>query len=328
MFPPSYRNVKIILCCIDINTRYAYAYAFSKKEQTLLYIKQFIEDAEKDKRKIEFMQMDKGSEFTNSKVKVILDDIDHRFVNTGDKAAQSIVERFNGTLRRLINNYVSANNNNNWVDVFDDLLYNYNHRFNRGLGGIPVEATYETSRAKQEEQYKRAKKDFNKFKVGDNVRLLKNKDIFDKGRQTWTEKVYKIDGIKGNKFQIDDKLYRHYEIQKVVNSQDAPNDFDVNAKEDKRNKRIIRALNKEGILDGQTPVEIVRRSSRIKTVWDASLIGRRVKRDIRGKIYEGVIIEYDKEGPYHFKVKFDEVPKGRADAMEYMSKPELLKYMI
>ena len=111
------------------------------------------------------------------------------------------------------------------------------------------------------------------------------------------------------------------------NSQDAPNDFDVNAKVDKRNKRIIRALNKEGILDGRTPVEIVTRSNRVKTVWDASLIGRRVERDIRGKKYIGIIVEYDKEGPYHFKIKFDEVPKGRTDAFEYMSVKELKIYL-
>lgn len=320
MFPPAYKGVKIILCCIDINTRYAYAYCFRTKEQTHEYIKQFLVDAEKDKREVNYIQMDRGSEFTNNKVSDILGEIEHRFVIKGDKAAQAIVERFNGTLRRLISNYISANNDNDWVKVFDDLLYNYNHRYHTGIEGTPAEATYESSLARQVKQYKRAKKDFNRFSVGDSVRTLKNKNLFDKGRQTWSDKVYKIVGIKGHKFILDDdNLYRHYEVQKVGReAKDAKDDYEKQAIADKKAKKIIRALNKEGILDGVNQVELRTRSKREKTVWDASLVGRRVKKGKR----EGKITKYDDEGPYHYFVEFD-----NGDS-EFMNRKELILYMI
>ena len=330
MFPPKFKGIGVILCCINISTRYLYAYCFKTKDKTYEYIEKFLQDTKRDKREVSFIQMDRGSEFTNNKVKELFENIDYRYVNVADKRAQGIVERVNGTIRRLINNYISSNNNNDWVSVFDDLIYNYNHRFHRGLGDIPANADELTLMKNQVERYKLAKKDFDKFKVGNSVRVSKNKDIFDKGRKTWSDNVYKIVGIEGNKFLLDnDELYRHYELQKVVvESKNTKDDYDKIAKQDKRNNKIIRALKKEGILDGVDHVIIRRKSQRIKTTFDETLVGRRVKRSIHGKSYEGTIIEYDKEGPYHFRVKFDVVPKGRNDVYEFMSIKEIKLYLI
>ena len=163
MFPPKYKGVGIILCCIDISTRYLYAYCYKNKDQTYDYIKQFLEDLKRDNVKVTYIQMDRGSEFTNNNVKDLLKDIKFRYVNVGDKTAQGKVERVNETIRRLLNNYISSNNTNDWVSVFDDLIYNYNHRYNRGLGGIPAKANYKTSLDKDVKKYKLAQADFDKL---------------------------------------------------------------------------------------------------------------------------------------------------------------------
>ena len=323
MFVDAYKGVGTILCCINVNTRYAYSYSFKSKSDTYMYIEQFIEDAKKDDRKIAYVQSDRGSEFNNAKVKSIFDkhNIPLSFVNTADHTAQGMVERFNQSLRRLITLYISSNNNNDWVSALPDLMYNYNHRINRNLGTTPIEANEQTDLFRKFKQYRLAKADFDKLQVGDEVRILKNKEVFDKGRNEWSTKTYKIDKIDGIYFDVDGKEYKYYKLQKVVGNS-IPDNFENVIKEQKKVKKITKALNKEGILHNgdvvqfQTKTRSGNPNNAIK--WDASLIGRKVKKGKR----EGEITKYDEEGMYKWFVEF-----SNGDS-EYMSKNELLKYLV
>ena len=136
MFPDEYNGYNGILCIINVITRVAYCYALKNKTQEEVYDKfiQFFRDL--NGLPIEHLQTDNGKEFTNKKLRALLnsENIDFYTVDPGDHFSQGIVERFNETLRRLITIYESAYKTRDWVSVLPDLVYNYNHRYHTSLG--------------------------------------------------------------------------------------------------------------------------------------------------------------------------------------------------
>lgn len=308
MFLPSYKGIGICLCCINVNTRYAYVYAMRNKAETLKYIEEFVKQADFEGRPVIFLQTDNGSEFVNSKAKQFYSENEIKFnaVAPGDHAGQGKVERFNQTFRRLVNLYISSNNTNDWVQVLDDLLYNYNHRYHRSLGCSPIEANEKTEIVAQMKQYMAAKIAFDKYKIGDKVRILKNKDVFDKGRQNWGTKIYKIDDIRGHLLSVNDKWLKSYQLQIIKNGADAADDFEVVAKQDKKEKKIVRALRKEGIIRNDDVLHIERRK-REKKVDD--YIGRKYRRKYGKKYYVGKVIEFEGDGDWI--VEYDEEIKDK-----------------
>jgi hypothetical protein len=254
---PPYRGTGIILCCVNVNNRYAYCYAMKSKKQTTEYLEKFLEDAKKERRPVKFIQSDKGSEFLNSKVNKLFNtyNIKHETVNVGDHAGQAIVERFNGTLRRLIILYISSNNNNNWVDVLHDLVENYNTRFHSSLKTSPINADETLAAAQKYDKYLLAKRDFDKIKINDKVRVLKEKDVFDKGKKQWSTTVYSVEGKQNSLIKLDNGLYyKHYQLQ-IVNGDNTDDEFEKHIVKQKKQMKIVRALNKEGIIsDGSTVI--------------------------------------------------------------------------
>ena len=248
MLPPSYNKIGLILSCINVNTRYAYAYAFSRKTQTLEHLEEWLRDAKKDKQNISYVQSDLGSEFNNRDVKQLFinNGIDFFMVQVADHSGQGKVERFNETLRRLINNYCTSNDTSDWVSVLDDLVYNYNHRYNRAIGCAPIEADEQTGLIVNMVKYKLAQNQFITYKVGAHVRILIDKNIFDKGRKQWTKEVYVIQKIEGHMIKVNDQWYKNYELL-LVNGSDIPNKFEEDLKANKKEKKIVRTLNKEGV---------------------------------------------------------------------------------
>ena len=293
-FKPPWKGIENILCCVNVNTRYAYCYCFKNKSDTYIYVKKFLEDAKKDERPVNFIQSDNGTEFLNKKVSPIIKQfgVEHETVNPADHTGQGIVERFNGTLRRLIILYINSNDNNNWVSVFDDLVYNYNHRYHSSLGTSPINMNELIAVNMKREQWEKAQKDYDKIKIGDQVRLLKNRDIFDKGRLLWSTKVYNVIGKEGHLVQLNDgNYYTHYQVQVIKGGGDAGEEHEKAQKQYKKEKKIIRALAKEGILETGDRVEIKPRGKREKKVED--YIGRTYRRKYGRKYYEGRVIEYE-----------------------------------
>jgi flagellar biosynthesis chaperone FliJ len=61
----------------------------------------------------------------------------HITVDVGNHKRQGIVERFNRTIALLISRYQESRNTNRFIDVLDDLVYNYNHTMNRAINNTP-----------------------------------------------------------------------------------------------------------------------------------------------------------------------------------------------
>ena len=141
---------------------------------------------------------DEGLEFYNSNVKELLDKygIHHYSIKTKMKA--SVVERFNRTLRQKLEKYFVKNKTKCWVDVLQQFIDNYNNTPHRSIGMAPSKV----SDSNADQVFKELFPDIEleskpRLKVGDTVRILKEKTIFEKGyKQSWSDELYKIRDVK------------------------------------------------------------------------------------------------------------------------------------
>ena len=141
---------------------------------------------------------DEGLEYYNTKVKNLLNSyaIHHYSIKTKMKAC--MVERFNRTLKNRIEKYFYANNTKNWIDVLDQFISNYNQTYHRSIGMSPDRVTDKNAN----EVFKRLYPNLNlkvapRLSVGDKVRILKEKTIFEKGySRSWSNEIYKISAVK------------------------------------------------------------------------------------------------------------------------------------
>ena len=243
-----------ILSVIDINSKYAYAYLLKSKSapDVAAAMAKFLRDC-KTRSECHFLQTDNGNEFLNSAVNKVLADVAHSTVDVGDHRGQSVVERFNQTLRRLITLYTDATDLD-WKKVLSALVENYNHRKQLGIGMKPADADDLTGFAKKGLQYDAAKAQFDKIKVGDTVRKLLNRDTFDKGRQRWSKQEYEIVGVDHNRFLLNDgSKLRHYELQVIPKDtvKTVRRDVDEERKALKKLGKQKRAQKKSGVAENK-----------------------------------------------------------------------------
>ena len=114
-----------------------------------------------------------------------------------------IINRFHRTIKDILAHYISDENELNWVDVIDDIIYNYNnHSVNRGIGieSYKVNNAIEVDiiNQKREETEKIRKQEKEVFKIGDFVRVLRKKKQFE---DKLLNKYHDIINIGGSKRQ-------------------------------------------------------------------------------------------------------------------------------
>ena len=104
-----------------------------------------------------------------------------------------LLERFIRKLKNKIFKHLTAVSKNVYFDVLDDIVNKYNNTVQRTIKMKPIDVTSDS--------YAEYNEDFNKkdpkFKVGDNVRISKYKNIFAKGyTPNWSEEVFVVSKIK------------------------------------------------------------------------------------------------------------------------------------
>jgi len=108
----------------------------------------------------------------------------------------SVAERWNCTMKEKMFKYFTANNTNKYTDVLDDFVERYNNTSHSSIKMTPVEASNKENEVRV---YRNLYQEFQrrplrvKFKIGDKVRILKKKGLFEKGfTPTWTEEVFTV----------------------------------------------------------------------------------------------------------------------------------------
>ena len=250
----SNNNVKYLLICIDVHSRFTYVVPMKNKFADT--INEAIEPILKS-TKCKYIESDNGTEFKNNHFKDLLKkyNVDIIYVDVGNNHALGTVDRVCGTIRSLINKYLTANETTRYIDALHDLVYNYNHSFHKGIEGIP--ASYDENKIKLINMNKQqeARKEEIKFEINDNVRYVINRVGFSKGTlPKWSSKVHKIIEVSPHSYMLDNnKWYKYYELLSaetvqslnVINTRSKTN---IPTREQlKKATTIKRRLNKEHI---------------------------------------------------------------------------------
>ena len=183
---------KWLLCGIDVFTRKAYCEPMKNKTiPSVISAFQII----LEKAKPEIINCDKGSEFISHQFKKLANDnhIIVKYVQSEEHNKLGIIDRFVRTLRGLINRYSTMYNKTKYINVLPKLINNYNSSYHSGIKGIPNKVDCKRLTNQNQEKYNNARKEEVIFKIGDQVRHVLNRKLFEKGSNpTFSKTIYTI----------------------------------------------------------------------------------------------------------------------------------------
>ena len=245
------RNYRYLLVCIDVFSRLAFVVPMRNKttEMVVECFKEII-----DKVSPSIINCDNGSEFTSHAFKELINrrGIIINYVNVSDHHKLGTVDRFVRTLREKLNKYMSMYNTTKYIDVLPKIVNNYNTAYHSGIKKAPNEVKDEDEEEIEltRRKYIKAKKEEQKFNIGDKVRHILNKKQFDKGTLAqFSKMVHKIISQTEHTYTLDNgNMYKYYELQKVDNVHTIPNtNIEPTREQLKKKNTIKRKLNNEGI---------------------------------------------------------------------------------
>lgn len=190
-----------ILVVVDVLSRYVWARPLRRKTQREV-INAF-KDIFSEGRIPKKIQTDQGGEFTgNTVTKFFHNHGVHPFIVSSDMKA-ALAERFHRTLRMLMKRYFDSHHTLRWVDVLQDLIYNYNHKVHSTIKMAPADVNDEESEKKAYQALldydakKKIRKGKPKYKVGDIVRISRVKGAFEKeDTNNFTEELFEVVKVK------------------------------------------------------------------------------------------------------------------------------------
>ena len=324
---------RFLLNVIDIHSRYAWSVPIrNKKGETVVQaFKQHVDikRSPKGKVKLEHIHTDEGTEFLNRHFQKMLNDfgVRHTYSREGEYAKNSIVERFNRTLRDKMQKQRGTFKIGD--ERFRQIVKNYNNKIHRTIKAAPVEVW--NKRKKNTQHYRDM---LYGFKKGDRVRLLFKKKLFEKGTYGWTDEVYKISSIvkqrhyvkdsKGNQKRDKQGKKQYYMGYQLMRVDAVERDPSVSAAEQKKasrkeekargKKKLERKLKKEG-LDAtpalrkkskriKAPAQVAAKKKTIKlnkkqTFLAGKVVGKKI--EIKYKMDDGTTRWYEGEITSHSK---------------------------
>ena len=128
------------------------------------------------------------------------------------------MERFNRTIKLMIEKYLTSMNTNRWIDNLDDFVENYNSSYHSSIRTIPerleIFDEVELIRESIAHNNKISNSDIQK---GDFVRLLNKRGAFEKEGQRFTCKIYLVEEVGLNSVRVQGKenKFNFIEVLKV-----------------------------------------------------------------------------------------------------------------
>lgn len=187
------RHFKYILVVIDCFSKFVWAKPIKNKSGPEV-TKAMDVIFKESKRTCNNLNTDQGTEFYNVHFKALMKkhNVNHYSTYTVKKAA--IVERVIRTLKERLYKYFSLNGSYRWIDVLEDIVKEYNNRCHRTIGMKPIDVNKANEKQILNSTYSHIKlAPPHRYKVGDIVRVSKNKHVFSKGyTPNWTSELFKI----------------------------------------------------------------------------------------------------------------------------------------
>jgi Integrase core domain/Chromo (CHRromatin Organisation MOdifier) domain len=197
-------GVKYLLTVIDCFTRFAFIRTLTDKNSNSV-LRAFQNIIDKLDIKPLTVVCDRGNEFVNKNFINYCKQNGIKLIQPKSNVHAAYVERFNRTIQNLIFKFMTENNTNRYVDHLEDILHTYNSRFHRMINMSPIEAENNSDAALHINnlislrESKIQKKEPN-LKVGDLVRIFKQKEKFTRGYQPQSQvELFRIRGISSNK---------------------------------------------------------------------------------------------------------------------------------
>ena len=193
------RQHKYILVVIDVFSKYVWAVAVKNKSakdvtEAMHTILKKIQPKPKN------IHTDLGKEFYNSLFGELMKKYSINHYSTFSVKKASIVERVNRTLKSAMWKVFSYQGSYKWLEVLPKIVDKYNSTIHSTIHMKPKDVNKKNERQLLKTAYNKIKKvDLNsiKYKVGDKVRLSKQRSIFHKGYMPkWTTEVFTVKEIK------------------------------------------------------------------------------------------------------------------------------------
>ena len=186
---------KFLLLVIDTFSKYGWIVPLKdKKGETI--VKALKEIFKESGRRPDKLWTDKGREFFNKDVR----DLVYLYA-TENEEKSSIAERWIRTMKEKMFKYFTDNNTYNYIDALPELVEDYNNTVHSSTKLTPTDASKEENeltvwRNLYPDRYKTSRLN-PKFSVGDEVRITKKKEVFEKGYTArWTEEIFTIKEIR------------------------------------------------------------------------------------------------------------------------------------
>lgn len=199
------RGFKYLLTVIDVFSKYAWTIPL--KDKTGKSVTKAMKDVFAEGRICKNLQTDNGTDFYNEDFTDLMNKhkINHYSVYSSLKA--QIVERFNGTIKRVMWKEFSLNGNYRWINIIQKLCNDYNNRIHRTIKMRPVNVTKADKKRLLSTVYNTADAHYfkTKFRVGDYVRVSRYKQIFDKSyTPNWSTECFQVSKV----FYTDPETYK------------------------------------------------------------------------------------------------------------------------
>ena len=176
---------RFLLCVIDIYSRYAWVILLKDKKGESI-VTGFQKILKNSNRKPNKIWVDKRGKFYNNSFKQGLKDNDIEMYSTKNKGKSVIPERFIRTLKTKIYKYMTSISKNLYIDKLDDIVKECNNKYHASIKMKPADVKDST--------YIGFKKEINdkdpKFKMGDNVKISKCKNILLKDIYRIGQKIF------------------------------------------------------------------------------------------------------------------------------------------
>ena len=185
-----------ILCCIDVFSKFGWAVPIKDKSGGSI-IKGFETIFQSTERRPTRLFSDKGKEYLNKPFQNFLKQHHIAYAHTHNPDIKcSIVERWQRTIKMKLFKRFTAVENYCYVNgLLRDVVHAYNHSYHRSIKMRPVDVTEERVLEVYNNLYHGMKNHATtcKFKVGDYVRISREKQTFEKGYTwNWSEEIFKV----------------------------------------------------------------------------------------------------------------------------------------
>jgi len=193
------RGYRYILILLDGLSRFLFTVPLKDKTGPSL-VRAFKKVLRSSKRSPQYLQVDQGTEYLNREFRAFLKEHKIKLFHTFSKLKSVLAERLIRTLRSKIERYFTHTGHGKYIDALPSLTASYNATWHSSIKMAPRQVNKENELdvwlnlyGGMTEAALKATPAKPKFSVGNQVRISREKLVFEKGYKiNWSEEIFRI----------------------------------------------------------------------------------------------------------------------------------------